>query len=97
MGKHHSREYKEYVAKLVVDEGRKATEVAYELEISYKSVSRWVKAYREKLNPETNGEVRITLAELEEIKKQHAKELAQVKEENEILKKAVHIFTKSQN
>ncbi len=42
MGKHHSQEYKQYVSKLIVEEGRKATEVAYELEISAKTISRWV-------------------------------------------------------
>lgn len=35
MGKHFSQEYKEYVSKLVVEEGRKASEVAFELELSY--------------------------------------------------------------
>ena len=47
MGKHHSQEYKEYVSKLIVEEGRKAREVAYELEIPYKTLISWVKVYRE--------------------------------------------------
>ncbi|QQZ09007.1 transposase [Heyndrickxia vini] len=93
MGKHHSQEYKEYVSKLVVEEGRKATEVAYELEIPYKTLIIWVKAYREKLNSKKPDY--ITPKELEDLKKQHEREIEQLREENEILK-SMHIFTKSQ-
>lgn len=95
MGKHFSQEYKEYVSKLVVEEGRKTSEVAYELEISYKTICRWVKNYKEKLNANQSGESYITPSELEKLKKQHEKEIQQLKEENEILKKAMHIFTKN--
>jgi len=96
MGKHHTQEYKEYVSKLIVEEGRKASDVAYELEISAKTISRWVTAYRMKINAEKTGENYITPSELEKLKKQHEKELQQLREENEILKKAMHIFTKNQ-
>ncbi|WHY75409.1 transposase [Neobacillus sp. WH10] len=96
MGKHHTQEYKEYVSKLIVEEGRKASDVAYELEISAKTISRWVAAYRMKINAEKTGENYITPSELEKLKKQHEKELQQLREENEILKKAMHIFTKNQ-
>jgi transposase len=96
MGKHFSQEYREYVSKLVVEEGRKASDVAYELEISYKTICRWVKNYREELNSNQSGEVYITPSELEKLKKQHEKEIQQLKEENAILKKAMHIFTKNQ-
>ncbi|MEH7501238.1 transposase [Neobacillus drentensis] len=96
MGKHHSQEYKQYVSKLIVEEGRKATEVAYELEISAKTISRWVAAYRMKLNVGKTDENYITPTELEKLKKQHEKELERLREENEILKKAMHIFTKNQ-
>jgi transposase len=96
VGKHHSQEYKQYVSKLIVEEGRKATEVAYELEISAKTISRWVAAYRMKLNVGKTDENYITPTELEKLKKQHEKELERLREENEILKKAMHIFTKNQ-
>ncbi|QOR66223.1 transposase [Cytobacillus suaedae] len=96
MGKHFTPEYKEYVSKLIVEEGRKATQVAYELEISPKSISRWVAAYRNKLNAAQTGVTYITPTELEKLKKQHDKEMQQLREENEILKKAMHIFAKNQ-
>lgn len=95
MGKHYEQEYKEYVSKLIVEEGRKATDVAFELEISPKTISGWVKAYREKTNG-NKKENYITPKELEHLKTQHEKELEQLREENEILKKAMHIFTKNQ-
>ncbi|MFE8702969.1 transposase [Cytobacillus sp. FJAT-54145] len=96
MAKHYPQEYKEYVAKLVVEEGRKASEVAYELEISSKSISRWVSAYRNKINAGKTNENYMTPTELEKLKKQYEKEMEQLREENEILKKAMHIFTKNQ-
>lgn len=96
VGKHYDQEYKDYVSKLVVEEGRKATEVAYELELSYKSLSRWVSAYKKRVKGEQTGESYITPSELEKLKKQHKKELEDLREENEILKKAMRIFTKNQ-
>ena len=96
MGKHHPIEYKEYVAKLIVEEGRKTSEVSYELELSPKTVSHWVSNYRTKIKAGKSEGNYITPTELEKLKKQHEKELQALKEENEILKKAMHIFTKNQ-
>ncbi|MBZ5753926.1 transposase [Metabacillus rhizolycopersici] len=96
MGKHHTREYKEYVSKLIIEEGRKISEVSYELEIPYSTVSKWVQEYRKKLKVGNSDEGYVTPKELEQLKKKHEKELQQLREENEILKKAMHIFTKNQ-
>jgi transposase len=96
MGKHHDSEYKEYVSKLIVEEGRVAREVAYELELSYSTVGKWVSEYKKKIKNGTDKEKYITPGELEKLQKQHEKVLQQLREENEILKKAMHIFTKSQ-
>ncbi|MCA1057317.1 transposase [Rossellomorea aquimaris] len=93
MGKHHSNEYREYVAKMIVEEDKKATDLAYELEIPYSSIQRWVKQYKEKKVAGQSQEY-ITPSELEKLKKQHEKEMKALQEENEILKKAMHIFTK---
>jgi len=96
LGNHYDQEYKEYVSKLVVEEGRKASDVCFELELSAKTVSRWVKEYKIKKNAGKPNDTYITPTELEKLKKQHEKELEQLREENEILKKAMHIFTKNQ-
>jgi len=95
MGKHYDQEFRDYVSKLVIEEGRKAADVARELEISSKSISRWVSAYRQKNCGETSDKY-LTPNEVEKLKKQHEKELEKLREENEILKKAMHIFTKNQ-
>ncbi|MGD6793031.1 transposase [Metabacillus indicus] len=94
LGKHYDQEYKEYVSKLVVEEGRIAKQVAYELEISYSTVLKWIRAYKKKTNNGTSQELYITPGELEKLKKQHEKEMTRILQENEILKKAMHIFTK---
>jgi transposase len=91
----HTNEYKEYVAKLVVQEGKKQSDVARELEISPKTISRWVAAYKNKLNAGKTSENYITPTEHDKLKEQHEKELQQLREENEILKKAMHFFSKN--
>ena len=80
MGKHFDQEYKDYVSKLIVEEGRKASDVARELEISPKTISSWVSAYRTKSNAGKTNETYITPTELEKLKKQHEKELEQMQE-----------------
>lgn len=92
MGKHLSKEYKEYVAKMVVEEGRKGTDLAYELGVSYSAIMRWVKSYKEKKSAQHPGH--MTPSDFEKYKKQLDKEMEALREENEILKKAMHIFTK---
>lgn len=96
MGKHYDQEYKDFVSKLIVEEGRVTKQVAYELEIPASTVRKWVTAYKERKNKASTKESLITPSELEKLKKQHEKELQQLREENEILKKAMHIFTKNQ-
>lgn len=96
MGKHHDQEYKNYVAKLVVEEGRVIRELAYELEIPYGTLSRWVSAYKKNKQAGKVPEKLITPSELEKLKRQHEKDMDGLREENQILKKAMHIFTKSQ-
>ncbi|RYM05492.1 transposase [Sporolactobacillus sp. THM7-7] len=95
MGKQYDYDYREYVAKLVVDDGRKAREVAYELEIPKSTVNRWVASYRHKLNQGSSTKYQ-TQKEMERIQKEQEKEIRRLKEENEILKKAMHIFTNDQ-
>lgn len=69
MGKHYDKEYKDYVSKLVVEEGRKATDLARELELNYKTLSRWVAAYRMKTQGDQPKGNYITPSELELLKK----------------------------
>lgn len=94
MGKHRDSVFKEYVAKLIVEDGRVAREVAHELEISYSTIGGWVSDYRKKKKKGSDQETYLTPSEVETLQKQHEKAIQKLREENEILKKAMHIFTK---
>lgn len=95
MGKHESKEYKDYVAKMIVEEGRKQTDLARELELSRSTIGRWVSEYKEEKQGDQDGDY-LTPKEVKKLKREHEKEMQKLKEENEILKKAMHIFTKNQ-
>ncbi|MCM3730040.1 transposase, partial [Neobacillus cucumis] len=47
MGSHFDKEFKTQAARLVVEEGRTATQLADELNISSKTLGRWVRVYRD--------------------------------------------------
>lgn len=96
MGRSYTPEYKAYVVKLVLEEGRRVTEVSRDLEIPYGTLNKWVDHERKKRAgffaeedvPLTPSEYKKKLAAIE-------KELHNTREENDILKKAMHIFTKN--
>lgn len=91
--KRYTQEYKDYVSKLVVEEGRKMSDLSFELEIPKSTLARMVKEYREnRANPDKKY---VTPSELEKLQEKHDKEMKALKEENEILKKAMHIFSKN--
>lgn len=92
MGKRYDHDFQEYVAKLVVEDGRVARQVADELEIAKSTVGRWVAHYRDKLNRADDSHYK-TQKELIRLQKEQEKEIKRLKEENDILKKAMHIFT----
>lgn len=97
MGKVYKPELKEYVCKLVLEEGRKKSQLAYETGVSLSSITRWVDAHKEKLKQEVAEEgLLVTTSELQAEIRELRKDLADKEEENEILKKAMHVFTKSQ-
>lgn len=96
MEKKRTKEFKEYVVKLVLEEHRKVTDLSFELEIGASSIRRWIKEYREKL-ASGNDEVKyVTPSDLKKIESAYEKKMRALEEENAILKKAMHIFTKSQ-
>jgi transposase len=93
----YTQEYKEYVIKMVIDEGRKMKHLSRELEIPYSTLNKWVKAYRNKQShANSEKEEYLTPSEWKKREANHQKELDALREENEILKKAMHIFTKNQ-
>ena len=93
MGKHYDIEYKMQIAKLVVDEGKKATELARDLEIPIGTLRNWIDAYRKKKESGFVGSGNLSpdVKAVNDLEKQ----IRDLQEENEILKKAMHIFTKN--
>ena len=68
--KRHDREFRIDAAKLVVDGGRKASEVARDVGVTAQSVNAWVKAYlAEKAEPVSSAEALQLKAVMEENRK----------------------------
>lgn len=92
----YSREFK-LQAISMAEERENSAEVARELDIRYDMLRRWMKEYEEKKMEAFKGSgyppkpKDKKLSELQALKK----ELKEVKLERDILKKAVHIFSKS--
>ena len=88
--KHYLPEFREKAVKLITELGYTVEQVAEKLGCCKESVRRWKAAAMPKLDPETALQM-----ELEENEnKQLRKEIARLKMENEILKKAAAYFTK---
>lgn len=96
MGKHYDDEFKEYIAKMVVDEGKKATDVSREMDLPYKTMTRWIRDYRKKKQLKAEELDYITPSEHKKREKELLDQIKELKEENEIVKKAAHIFMKNQ-
>lgn len=92
MGKHFDKEYKMEIARLVVEEGQIASKLAKELDIPMGTMRNWISAYRN-----GKGEAFIGSGNLHpdiKLKKDLEQKIKDLEEENAILKKAMHIFTK---
>jgi transposase len=90
--RNYDNEFKREAARLVIEEGRKASEVERNLGIGKNIVSRWVKEFKEDQEYAFPGKGR--LKEPEEEVRSLRRELERVKRERDILKKAVAIFSK---
>ncbi len=85
-------EYKKEIIRLITDHGKKIGKVARDIEVSETSIRKWIKQYSENGDNAFPGKGKLR-PEDEEMRRLK-KELADLKEENEILKKAMVIFTK---
>lgn len=93
MGKHFDYEFKIQTARMVVEERRKVKQVSRELDIPYDTLRNWIKLYKEKQSAavEGSGKVPSNQKPIKDLER----EIRELKEENEILKKAMHVFTKN--
>lgn len=89
--KRFTPEYKKEIVRLVTEQGKKVKDLAVEIGVSETSIYTWIKQYGEHGENAFPGRGNLR-PEDEEIRKLK-KELADIKEENEILKKAMAIFT----
>jgi transposase len=90
----YDSEFKRDAVKLVLEGGRVASEVAKGLGINENVLYRWIKQYRE--DPENAFPGKGKLKPEDEELRRLRRELADVKEERDILKKVVGIFSKRQ-
>lgn len=92
--KHFSREFKIEAVKLAIKPGTKIIQVARELDIDYSSLRRWIQQYQDDPLDAFPGHGRLKSQddELRQLKR----ELERVKEERDILKKALAYFAEDQ-
>ncbi len=89
----YTREFRQEAVKLVTEEKLSVTEAAQRLSLAPSTLAYWVKAYKEgKLGDVGKGQKPLTEIEMELARTK--KELAEVKMERDILKKAAAYFAK---
>jgi len=88
----YDREFKTEAVRLVIEEGRAVAQVARNLGIHENLLHKWKKNYEE--DPQYAFPGKGRLKEPDEEMRRLRKELADVKEERDILKKALAIFSK---
>lgn len=90
-GKRYDEEFKKETVKYVLENNKPVAQVAREVDINENTLHGWIKKYGQQ--PEMKAVQKFTNpdAELKALQKQ----LRDLEEENEILKKAMHYFAKS--
>jgi len=92
--KRYSEQFKREAVELSYNSGKTVKEVAESLGIHNNLLTRWRTEYARAGNKAFPGNGRQKLSAVEEENLRLKKELAEVKEEREILKKATAIFSK---
>ena len=89
----YTREFRQEAVKMVTEEKLSVTEAARRLSLAPSTLAYWVKAYKEgKLGDVGKGQKPLTKVEMELARAK--KELAEVKMERDIFKKAAAYFAK---
>ncbi len=95
--KKYTKEFKLEAVRLVVEKGRSASSVARDLGINESLLYQWKRRALRDGELAFPGNGRTTAGELEEENRKLRKELGQVKQDREILKKAAAYFAKHQS
>lgn len=88
--KAYSKEFKESAVRMVTEQGRKASEIARDLGINEQMLYNWKRKLQDKNENAFPGKGKISPQESEV--KDLKKEIARLKEERDILKKAAMFF-----
>jgi transposase len=94
MGQIYNAEYKSEVCKRVVDGGESVAALSRQIGISDNTLYTWVKRYRENNEHPFVGSGHVKAEDVE--MKRLQRENRELREENEILKKAAAYFAKNQ-
>ena len=98
VGQRYTQEFKDSAIQLALNSEKSAMKIAEELGMSNKTLYAWLRDYRKKHNLEDSSSksnyVKSSKESLEEENRRLRKELAVVKKEREILKKATAYFAK---
>ena len=92
MSDHRSDEFKKEAVRLVIQSGRKVKQIAEELGVNIWTIRGWVRKYDKEARAELISQG-LKLSPEEE-NRRLKKELADVTEERDILKKAIAVFSK---
>ncbi|MNI53874.1 Transposase [compost metagenome] len=97
--KHYNEEFKRQTVKFIQEQTKTMPEIAEDMNIPVGTLQNWMAKYRdfenEPLgNPERVRQLEQQLQEKEIENEQRVRENAELREELDILKKAVHIFSK---
>ena len=95
MAKKYPIEFKEYVSKLIVIDGKKMVDICKELKLPYDTVQKWVSSYKKRQQDAEKARQNqlLTASEYRELYETERLKRLEIEEENTILKKAMHIFT----
>src|SRR5699024_10821861 len=91
----NDKEYKNYVIKFVIEEGKRMTDVDRELDVHYDSVRRWIREYRKEENRKAEALNYVTPSEHKKREKELLDRISELEEENAIIKKATRNFAKN--
>jgi transposase len=94
MTRRFDKEFKIHAVKLVVEEGKVVAQTARQLDISPKTLDKWVADYKKDDEHSFVGSGNLKPEDRE--KRELQKHIRDLGEENAILKKAMSIFAKNQ-
>jgi transposase len=87
----YTEEFKRDAVRLVETSGKPKTQIARDLGVSDSALYRWLKEYGQASEPGANGQSGLNLKDLEAENKRLRREVEVLRQERDILKKAISI------